>query len=156
MLDKPLFGNTEQRAFLARSRAFVHFSLSDDVTIGLTFNAWVRVDDVDYLGVMAVMTDGMRRFGQPELRMGPASPDLREELTALLNGVAFRIWSDLLARANDTPKAAGLVHLPRFLSVPAEMAIHRRDLGRPESWRHLRHHRPAFRSDTKRGFGGGG
>lgn len=104
MLDKPLFGNTEQRAFLARSRAFVHFSLSDDVTIGLTFNAWVRVDDVDYLGVMAVMTDGMRRFGLPELRMGPASPDLREELTALLNGAAFRIWSDLLARANDTPE----------------------------------------------------
>ena len=79
---------------------------------------------------MAVMTDGMRRFGLPELRMGPASPDLREELTALLNGVAFRIWSDLLARAHDTPNAAGLVNLPRFLRVSAEMDIHRRDLDR--------------------------
>jgi len=69
-------------------------------------NAWVRVHDVDHLGVMAVMTDGMRRFGLPELRMGSASPDLREELTALLNGVAFRIWSDLLARAHDTPNAS--------------------------------------------------
>lgn len=86
--------------------------------------------DVDHLGVMAVMTDGMRRFGLPKLRMGPASPDLREELTALLNGVAFRIWSDLLARAHDTPNAAGLVNLPRFLRVPAEMDIHRRDLDR--------------------------
>jgi hypothetical protein len=51
-------------------------------------------------------------------------------LTTLLNGVAFRIWSDLIARARDTPKAAGLLHLPRFLRVPAEMDIHRRDLDR--------------------------
>jgi hypothetical protein len=188
LLDKPLFGTPEQRAFLARARTFVHFSatqrasligvqewkargpaaalavglgapvldsqalqvltaedalaalpdtaltipasLSDDMTVGLTFNAWVRVHDVDCLGVMAVMTDGMRRFGLPELRMGPASPDLREELTALLNGVAFRIWSDLLVRAHDTPNAAGLVNLPRFLRMPAEMDIHRRDLDR--------------------------
>jgi hypothetical protein len=72
----------------------------------------------------------MRRFGLPELRLGPASPELREELTSLLNGVAFRIWSDLIARAQDTPKATGLLHLPRFLRVPAEMDIHRRDLDR--------------------------
>ena len=84
----------------------------------------MRVDDAKYLG----MTDGMRRFGLPELRMGPASPDLREELTTLLNGVAFRVWSDLIARAQDTPNAAG--NLPRFLRVPAEMDIHRRDLDR--------------------------
>ena len=188
LLDKPIFGTPEQRAFLARARAFVQFSatqrasligmqewkargpaaalavglgapvldrqaiqvltaeealaalpdtaltipasISDDVTVGLTFKPWVRIDDVDYLGVIAVMTDGMRRFGLPELRMGPASPDLREELTSLLNGVAFRIWSDLLARAQDTPNAAGLLDLPRFLRVPAEMDIHRRDLDR--------------------------
>ena len=72
----------------------------------------------------------MRRFGLPELRLGPASPELREELATLLNGVAFRIWSDLIARAQDTPKATGLLHLPRFLRVPAEMDIHRRDLDR--------------------------
>src|SRR5260370_24866126 len=70
------------------------------------------------------------RFGLPELRMRAASPDLREELTTLLNGVAFRIWSDLLARAQDTPNAAGLLNLPRFLCVPAERDIHRRDLDR--------------------------
>ena len=68
-------------------------SISDDMTIGLTFKSWVRIHDVGYQGVIAVMTDGMRRFGLPELRMGPASPDLREELTMLLNGVAFRTWS---------------------------------------------------------------
>ena len=105
-------------------------SISGDVTIGLTFKSWVRVHDVGYQGMIAVMTDGMRRFGLPELRLGPASPELREELTTLLNGVAFRIWSDLVARAQDTPKATGLVHLPRFLRVPAEMNIHRRDLDR--------------------------
>ena len=44
--------------------------------------------------------------------------------------MAFRIWSDLIARAQDTPKATGLLHLPRFLRVPAEMDIHRRDLDR--------------------------
>jgi hypothetical protein len=105
-------------------------SVSGDISIGLTFNAWVRVHDVGHQGVIAVMTDGMRRFGLPELRLGPASPELREELTTLLKGVAFRIWSDLIARAQDTPKATGLLHLPRFLRVPAEMDIHRRDLDR--------------------------
>ena len=105
-------------------------SISGDITIGLTFKSWVRVHDVGYQGMIAVMTDGMRRFGLPELRLGPASPELREELTTLRNGVAFRIWSDLIARAQDTPKATGLLHLPRFLRVPAEMDIHRRDLDR--------------------------
>ena len=105
-------------------------SISGDITIGLPFKSWVRVHDVGYQGMIAVMTDGMRRFGLPELRLGPASPELREELTTLLNGVAFRIWSDLITRAQDTPKATGLIHLPRFLRVPAEMGIHRRDLDR--------------------------
>jgi len=105
-------------------------SISDDLTVGLAFKPWVRIHAVDYLGMIAVMTHGMRRFGLPELRMGAASPDLRQELTTLLNGVAFRIWSDLLARAQDTPNAAGLLDPPRFLRVPAEMDIHRRDLDR--------------------------
>jgi hypothetical protein len=104
---------------------------SDDVTVGFTFTAWVRVLDVSEQGVIGVLTNGMRRFGLPELRMGPASPGLREELTALLNGVAFKMWTDLLARAQeDTPKATGLMNLPRLLHVPAEMEIHRRDLDR--------------------------
>src|SRR5580704_1639564 len=62
-------------------------SISGDMTIGLTFKSWVRVHDVGYQGMIAVMTDGMRRFGLPELRLGPASPEQREELTTLLNGV---------------------------------------------------------------------
>ena len=120
----------EALAALPDTALTIPASISDDVTVGLTFKPWVRVHDVDHLGVMAVMTDGMRRFGLPELRMGPATPDLREELTALLNGVAFRIWSGLLARAQETPNATGLLSMPRFLRVPAEMDIHRRDLDR--------------------------
>jgi hypothetical protein len=30
----------------------------------------MRVHNIDYLGMSAVMTDGMRRFGLPELRTG--------------------------------------------------------------------------------------
>ena len=52
-------------------------SISGDMTIGLTFKSWVRVHHVGYQGMIAVMTDGMRRFGLPELRLGPASPELR-------------------------------------------------------------------------------
>ena len=117
-------------AALPDTKSTIPASISDGITIGLEFKPWVRVDDAKYLGMIAVMTDGMRRFGLPELRMGPASPDLREELITLLNGVAFRVWSDLIARAQDTPNAAGLLNLPRFLRVPAEMDIHRRDLDR--------------------------
>ena len=117
-------------AALPDTKSTIPASISDGITIGLEFKPWVRVDDAKYLGMIAVMTDGMRRFGLPELRMGPASPDLREELTTLLNGVAFRVWSDLIARAQDTPNAAGPLNLPRFLRVPAEMDIHRRDLDR--------------------------
>jgi hypothetical protein len=117
-------------AALPDTTSTIPASISDGITIGLEFKPWVRVDDAEYLGMIAVMTDGMRRFGLPELKMGPASPDLREELTTLLNGVAFRVWSDLIARAQDTPNAAGLLNLPRFLRVPTEMDIHRRDLDR--------------------------
>ena len=120
----------EALAALPDTALTIPASISDVVTVGLSFKPWVRVHDVDNLGMIAVMTDGMRRFGLPELRMGAASPDLREELTTLLNAVAFRIWSDLLARAQQTPNAAGLLDLPRFLRVPAEMDIHRRDLDR--------------------------
>lgn len=117
-------------AALPDTTSTIPASVSDGITIALEFKSWVRVDAVDYLGVIAVMTDGMRRFGLPELRLGPASPELREELTTLLNGVAFRVWSDLIACAQDTPNAAGLLNLPRFLRVPVEMDIHRRDLDR--------------------------
>jgi hypothetical protein len=125
----------EALAALPDTAMTIPASRSDDVTVGLAFKPWVRVHhvdlhDVDYLGMIALMTDGMRRFGLPELRMGPVPPGLREELVTLLNGVAFKIWSDLLARAQDTPNAKGLVNLPRFLRVPAEMDVHRRDLDR--------------------------
>jgi hypothetical protein len=117
-------------AALPETASAIPASMGGDLAISLAFKPWVRVHSVDYQDVIAVMTNGMRRFGLPELRLGPASADLREELTTLLNGVAFRVWSDLLARAQDTPRATGLLHMPRFLRVPAEMQIHRRDLDR--------------------------
>jgi hypothetical protein len=40
-------------------------SISDDVTLGLAFKPWVRIHDVGHLGVIAVMSDGMRRLGCP-------------------------------------------------------------------------------------------
>jgi hypothetical protein len=75
-------------AALPDTTSTIPASISDGITIGLEFKPWVRVDDAEYLGMIAVMTDGMRRFGLPELRMGPASPDLREELTTLAGGLA--------------------------------------------------------------------
>jgi hypothetical protein len=51
----------------------------------------------------------------------------------LLNGAAFRLWSYLLARAQESPRAAGLLNLPRYLRLPAQMEIHRRDLDRANS-----------------------
>jgi hypothetical protein len=104
--------------------------LSDDVTIGLEFRSWVRICDIEYLGLIGVVTDGMRRFGLPEFRLSPASPTLRKEVGMLLNGVAFRFWSYLLAQAQETPNATGLMSLPRLLRAPAQMEIHRRDLDR--------------------------
>jgi hypothetical protein len=83
---------TQQTARVAgpRSPLTIPVGIGDDVTVGLAFKPWVRIHDVDYLDVIAVMTDGMRRFGLPELRMGPASPDdrvpacqLRHELGGL-------------------------------------------------------------------------
>jgi hypothetical protein len=47
-----------------------------------------------------------------------------------VRGSPIAAASDLLARAQDTPNSAGLLNLPRFLRVPAEMDIHRRDLDR--------------------------
>src|ERR1700726_4286032 len=52
---------------LADTTLTIPASISGDITIGLTFKSWVRVHDVGYQGMIAVMTDGMRRFGLPEL-----------------------------------------------------------------------------------------
>jgi len=35
------------------------------MSIGLEFNRWVHIDHGDYLGVIAVMTDGMRASACP-------------------------------------------------------------------------------------------
>ena len=55
------------------------------------------------------------------------------ELEEILSGVTFRVWSDLVAAAQATPRATGatgLVSMPRALPVPSELDIHRKDLDR--------------------------
>jgi len=95
----------EALAALPDSALTIPASMSHDMTIGLEFNHWVRIDDGDYLGVMAVMTDGMRRFGLPELRIGPAGTWTGQ--TALRTG-AVRVPSSgcvSTRRKAKTPKA---------------------------------------------------
>jgi hypothetical protein len=70
----------------------------------------------------------MRRFGLPEFRVGGCERELREELKEILCGVTFRVWSDLVAVAQTTSRATGLVSMPRLLPIPAELDIHRKDL----------------------------
>jgi hypothetical protein len=59
----------------------------------------------------------MRRFGLPEFRVGGCERDLREELKEILSGVTFRVWSDLVAVAQITPRATGLF-APCLLGCP--------------------------------------
>lgn len=63
-------------------------------------------------------SDGMRRFGLPELRAGGAERDLREELKEILFGAAFRLWSDLIGRAQATPGAGRSIARPGTTSSP--------------------------------------
>lgn len=102
----------------------------DQVNIRLGFDPWVRLDDYLCQGRIWLITDGMCRFGLPELRVGGATPKVREELRMLLHGLAFRLWSALLKDAQATPRAAGLMSMPPFLQIAAEMDISRADLDR--------------------------
>jgi hypothetical protein len=96
-------------------------SISGDMTIGLTFKSWVRIHDVGYQGVIAVMTDGMRRFGLPELRMG--QPDFRTLIQVVLRGAGGarthdrRIMSPLLLPAELPPRHR--VHITPVRTGPA-------------------------------------
>ena len=67
-------------------------------------------------------------FGLPEFRMGGRGRDLPDELREILLGVTFRVWSHLVKEAQATPDATGLVRMPRYVRIPVEMDIHRKDL----------------------------
>jgi hypothetical protein len=105
----------------------------DDVSVSVSLQPWAIFHDFEDRGRYWAVSDGMHRFGLPELRAGCGGRDLRdlpEELKEILFGVAFRLWSDLLMRAQATPGAVGLTGMPGTLQIPVEMDIHRKDLDR--------------------------
>jgi len=102
----------------------------DDIRVGLSFRPWVSFQGLAREGTYWAASEGMRRFGLPEFRVGGCERDLREELKEILSAVTFRVWSDLVAVAQTTPGATGLMSMPRILLIPAELDIHRKDLDR--------------------------
>lgn len=102
----------------------------DDISVGLSLQPWVSFQGFAREGTYWVASEGMRRFGLPEFRVGGCERDLREELKEILYSVTCRVWSDLVAVAQTTPRAAGLMSMSRVLRIPAELDIHRKDLDR--------------------------
>ena len=102
----------------------------DDVRVGLSLQPWVSFHGFAREGMYWAASEGMRRFGLPEFRVGGCERDLRAELKEILSGLTFRVWSDLVAVAQSTPGGKGLVSMPRALPIPAELVIHRKDLDR--------------------------
>jgi hypothetical protein len=104
----------------------------DDIRVGLSLQPWVSFHGFAHEGTYWATSEGMRRFGLPEFRVGGCERDLRAELKEILSGVTFRVWSDLVAVAQTTPRATGLVNMPRALPIPAELDIHRKNLDRAQ------------------------
>jgi hypothetical protein len=104
----------------------------DDIRVGLSLQPWVSFHGFAREGTYWAVSEGMRRFGLPEFRVGGCERDLRAELEEILSGVTFRVWSDLVTAAQTTPRATSLVRMPRALSIPAELDIHRQDLDRAQ------------------------
>jgi hypothetical protein len=104
----------------------------DDIRVGLSPQPWVSFHGFAREGTYWAVSEGMRRFGLPEFRVGGCERDLRAELEKILSGVTFRVWSDLVTAAQTTPRATSLVRMPRALSIPAELDIHRQDLDRAQ------------------------
>jgi hypothetical protein len=104
------------------------YTPGNDLSIGFSLYPWVTFHDLVHQGRYWAVSDGMCRFGLPEFRVGGVERDLRQELKEILFGVTFRVWSDLVKRAQATPGATGLMASPRHLQLPAELDIHRKHL----------------------------
>jgi hypothetical protein len=112
-------------AFAALPSAELTGPAGDLVHLGLPFAQWVHTRDCTDQGRVWVMTDGMSRFGLPEVKVDNAMPKVRDEMAALVNGVALRLWANIIehaVRANSAPD------MPSTLRIPAEMDIYRTDL----------------------------
>jgi hypothetical protein len=100
-----------------------------DMSIRMSPVPWVSFEVRRCLdGTNWALSRGMRRFGLPELSVGGTTRNLAYELTEILRAVTFRLWTDLVMKAQATPEAEGLLHLPPWLRIPTEMDIHRADL----------------------------
>jgi hypothetical protein len=99
-----------------------------DVCISFPLQPWVSFHGLAREGTYWAVSEGMRRFGLPEFRVGGCERDLRAELKRILTAVTFRVWSDLVANAQTT----GLGQMPRTLALPAELSLHRKDLDRAQ------------------------
>jgi hypothetical protein len=103
-----------------------------DIGVSLSLQPWVSFHGFARDGAYWAVSEGMWRFGLPEFRVGGCARDLGTELREILFGVTFRVWSDLVTAAQATPRATSLASMPRALSIPAELDIHRKDLDRAQ------------------------
>jgi hypothetical protein len=101
---------------------------TDDLSIGFSLRPWVGVRAFTDQGRHWAVSRGMRRFGLPEFMVGGCERDLREELTGILAGITWCVWSDLFKRAQSVPKSRGLLSMPRSVQIPAEVRFHRKDI----------------------------
>jgi hypothetical protein len=90
---------------------------------------WVDICDVKVHDRLWLMTNGLYRFGLPEVRVGKVPPKLRQELVMILTGLAAKLHETLMgaARESSDPRR-GLLEIPPFIEVPAELYFHRADL----------------------------
>ena len=102
---------------------------SDNTRIRFSPHQWIRFHAFGYRGRYWAQSQGMDRFGLPEIFLGGAERDLREELRDITLCVAFRIWSDFAKRAEASPGSKGLFRTEaRTIEIPAEMELRRKDL----------------------------
>jgi hypothetical protein len=101
---------------------------TDDLSIGFSLRPWVGVRAFTDQGRYWAVSRGMRRFGLPEFMVGGCERDLREELTGILAGITWCVWSDLFKRAQSVSKSRWLLSMPRSVQIPAEVRFHRKDI----------------------------
>jgi hypothetical protein len=104
-------------------------TLPSEGAVPLRMADWVHICDVTLHDRLWLMTNGLYRFGLPEVRVGNVPPKLRQELVMTLTGLAAKLHATLMgaARESSDPRR-GLLEMPAFIQIPAEFYFHRADL----------------------------
>jgi hypothetical protein len=98
-------------------------------TAPLRMADWVHICDVTLHDRLWLMTNGLYRFGLPEVRVGNVPPKLRQELVMTLTGLAAKLHATLIGAARESrDPQRGLLEMPAFVQIPAELDFHRADL----------------------------